>query len=172
MTAYTFTLILTGPVDEKLDDLYDAGLDDALIGEIDGVPYAEFDREAENLRVAIGSAMHDVATVDGIEVERVEPDDLVTAAEIAQRLGRTRESVRLLIAGKRGPGDFPAPATHLRDRNRLWRWTDVARWAGVLTPEDMAGAVFVAALNALLAWRRTRAELGDDDRERVIELVG
>lgn len=150
MPEHTFTLILTGPVDEHIDDLYDAGLDDAMIGATDGVPYAEFDREAATLADAVRSAIRDVETVPRVRVTRVEPDDIVTAAEIAQRLGRSRESVRLLIAGKRGAGDFPAPVSHLRQRTRLWRWSDVIAWdRGERQPE----AELIAALNAALAVR-------------------
>jgi len=150
MPEHTFTLILTGPVDDHIDDLYDAGLDDAMIGATDGVSYAEFDREAPTLADAVRSAIRDVETVPHVRVTRVEPDDMVTAAEIAERLGRSRESVRLLIAGKRGAGDFPAPVSHLRQRTRLWRWSDVIAWdRGERQPE----AELIAALNAALTVR-------------------
>ena len=33
----------------------------------------------------------------------------------------------MLIKGLRGPGDFPAPASHAT-RNPLWRWSEVAAW--------------------------------------------
>ena len=74
--------------------------------------------------------MRDVeGTVDGVTVARVEPDTLVTIADIAERLGRSEESVRLLIVGKRGPGRFPVPVARLgRRKSRLWRWTDVLSW--------------------------------------------
>jgi hypothetical protein len=172
MPEYNFTLVISGPVDEKLDELYEAGCDDALIGAVDGVHYAEFDREAPSLREAIGSAIQAVASIDGLTVDRVEPEDFVTAAEIAERLGRSRESVRLLIAGERGPGGFPAPISHLRDRNRLWRWTEVAAWAGVgqLSKEEIYDAVFIAAMNATLEVIRRRSQLGPDEL-KLLELI-
>lgn len=171
MSEHNFTLVITGPVDGKLDELYEAGCDDALFGEVDGVQYGEFDREAPNLREAIASAARAVDSVDGLRVDRVEPEDLVTLSEIAARSGRSRESIRLLIAGERGPGDFPAPASHLRERNRLWRWSDVAEWLGQTENEQFHDALFVAALNAALELRHRQSQLADQERRLVAELV-
>lgn len=171
MSEHNFTLVIAGPVDEKLDELYEAGCDDALFGEVDGVQYGEFDREGPSLRQAIVSAMRAVESVRGLRVDRVEPEDLVTLSEIAARSGRSRESIRLLIAGERGPGNFPAPASHLRERNRLWRWSDVAEWLGQTESEEFHDALFVAALNAALELRHRQPQLADQERELVAELV-
>lgn len=164
MTEHTFTLILNRPpTDDELDGLYEAGCDDALLGSTDGVAYAEFDRDADTLADAVMSAIHDVETVAGLRAVRIEPDDLVTAAEIAKRLGRSRESIRLLAAGRRGEG-FPAPVSHARERVRLWRWTDVLAWSG----HDVQDASVVAAANAALELR-ARAPTLDASRRRAIE---
>lgn len=171
MSEHNFTLIISGDVDDHLDDLYEAGCDDALFGEVDGVSYAEFDRDAHSLHEAVISALRAVSSVDGLRVDRVEPEDLVTASEIAERSGRSREMIRLLIAGERGSGNFPAPVSHLRGRNRLWRWSDVAAWLGEVERERLHDAVFIAALNAALEVARRRPELQDDERELVAELV-
>ena len=53
----------------------------------------------------------------------------MSALEIAQRTGRSREAVRLWATGQRGPGNFPAPAWQSPGGERFWRWADVARWA-------------------------------------------
>lgn len=164
MPEHHFTLILTGPVDDHADELYEAGCDDAILGEIDGVTYADFDREADSLDEAITTAIAAIESVPSLHVARVEPDDLVTAAEIAQRLGRTRESVRLLVAGRRGAGDFPAPISHTRQRNRLWRWADVLAWTGQADPDELAGAQFIAALNAALELRARAPSLPEHER--------
>jgi hypothetical protein len=175
MGPYNFTLIISGPVDEHLDELFEAGCNDALFGEVDGVHYAEFDREAPAFRQAITSAMRAVNSVDELRVERIEPEDLVTASDIAARLGRTRESIRLLIAGDRGPGGFPAPVSHLRDRNRLWRWGQVLIWWAMmgepLGDERHEDALFIAAVNAALEWHRQRAQLQDEDADLVAEAI-
>ena len=88
MAEYNFTLILDGDVENHLDELFEAGCDDATFGTVDGVHYADFDREASSLAEAIASAIDDVESVPGLRVRRVEPDDLVTASEIAGRLQR------------------------------------------------------------------------------------
>lgn len=173
MNEYNFTLIIQGEVESRMDDLFEAGCDDATFGSVDGVPYGEFDREAVSFSEAVSSAIADVESVEGLRVRRVEPDDLVTAAEIAARLGRSRESVRLLIAGRRGVGDFPSPISHARQRNRLWRWSEVACWAGEATDSEMAHARVVAATNAALELRTLDPKLlpsHPNDRDSLIAL--
>jgi hypothetical protein len=95
-------------------------------------------------------------------VVRVEPDELVSASAIARRLGRTRQSVALLIAGRRGPGGFPTPALWVDGATRLWRWTEVAEWASAGMKRspgvDRLAAEFLAMLNGELQarWHRER----------------
>lgn len=164
---HEFTLVLEGVVDvlerEHLDAWFEAGLDDATFGKVDGVGFADFARRAPSASDAILSAIAQLeSAVPSVRVIRVEPDDLVSASDIAARLGRSRESVRLLIAGERGPGGFPAPLSHVKARGRLWRWAEVARWAheavGMGLP-DTETAIFVAALNDALDLRRLAPEL-------------
>jgi len=85
--------------DQRLDALVEAGCDDATFSTKGELSFAEFDREAPSLVDAIASAIASVEGVNGIEVLRVDPDDLVWASEIAQRTGRTRASVDHLIRG-------------------------------------------------------------------------
>jgi len=165
MREWEFTLIVAGDVtdDVVLDKLAEHGAEDATFGVADGVGYADFSREAASFPAAVMSAIHDLESVPGIMVLRAEPDDLVTLAEIADRLGRSREGVRLLAAGHRGKGTFPAPVSHLRARSKLWRWSDVARWAGVLSSDEELNARFVATVNAALDLRRLRSVSGRED---------
>ncbi len=173
MADYEFTLVIHGPVEneEVINSLFEHGCDDATFGTIDGVGYADFHRGASSLGDAAFSAIKDVESVPGLTVLRLEPDDLVTLSEIANRLGRTRESVRLLAAGERGGGAFPAPVSHLRSRNRLWRWSDVAAWAGVKGGQDPEEAQLLAAMNAALELRNRSATLPSNERERVEALA-
>ena len=63
MKTYTFTLVLSGfsELREDMEDrLFESGCDDALLSFRDGVPYLDFDREAETLREAILSAIINV----------------------------------------------------------------------------------------------------------------
>jgi hypothetical protein len=176
MRTHTFTLILTGySGDLSLleDDLYRAGCDDALLLFRDGLPCLDFDREADTLLEALISAIHDVRRgADGLDVLRAEPDDLVTAADIARRLRRSKESVRLLIAGKRGPGGFPAPVRGIGHRTRIWRWAEVAAWlAGhgfiEVSQDELVRANTIAAVNAALGLRRTAPDSANDLLERL-----
>ncbi len=176
--THQFTLLLHGadPLQEQsLNALFEAGCGDGTFGRRDGVYRADFDRKAPSLAEAISSAREQVeAAVPGLEVFRVEPEELVTAAEIASRTGRSRESVRLLFEGKRGPGSFPAPAVWLAGDRRLWRWPDVAQWFAtqlgerVLIDED---ALFIGALNSALELRRLRPELSRRSRARIGRLL-
>lgn len=180
MTTYDFTLVLAGGppdlLERHIDDFYDAGCDDALFGERDGAVYADFSREAVGLAKAVSSAIRDVeGTVDGVTVARVEPDALVTIADIAERLERSEESVRLLIVGKRGPGGFPVPVARLgRRRSRLWRWTDVLSWMDGWH-EAAAGrdrdASVIEAINGALAYRRASARLQERELCEIAPLV-
>lgn len=170
MFEYSFTLVIEGDVEPRLDEIFEAGCDDATFGSVDGVHYADFDREAETLGRAISSALANVESVSGLVVRRVEPDDLVTMSEIAERLDRSRESVRLLIAGERGAGDFPAPVSHLRSRNRLWRWSDVAEWAGEASSVDVDYARLIAAFNAALELRTKVPDLPEEARDTLSSL--
>ena len=60
LKAYTFTLVLSGVsvlTEEIANTLFEAGCDDAGVGSCDGVLTVDFDREAESLGDAIGSAV-------------------------------------------------------------------------------------------------------------------
>jgi hypothetical protein len=176
MTSYEFTLLVEGAdlqTDESQDALFEAGCDDATIGMAAGVQYLRFDRQARSLADALVSAITAVEqAVPGVRVVRVAPDDYVTLAEIGKRTGRTRESVRLLATGDRGPGDFPSPAARAEQRNKLWRWAEVARWftdrLGEAVP-DMPDAA-LPAVNGLLQAQAALAQLDAVDRDTVLAL--
>lgn len=168
-TIHSFTLFFSGADvldDEQFDALYEAGCDDALFGARDGAHYGAFDREADSFSEALASAIRDVtSTVTGLHVVRIEPDELVTLAAIAQRSGLSREYIRLLSTNKRGPGGFPAPVTYADHKTRLWHWPDVAHW---LAEHDKAKVVLdahaadlVAALNAAFDLREHASHLHD-----------
>ena len=125
---------------------------------------AEVERSAPTLADAVLEATRELeAASPGWRVVRVEPDELVSATAIARRLGRTRQSVAQLIAGQRGPGDFPQPAVWVEGAARLWRWSDVAQWFSVAVDPpaqvDRLAAEFLAMLNGELQARRHRERL-------------
>ena len=66
-----------------------------------------------------------VPTASPVRVE----EDLVAVTDIATRVGVSRESVRLWVENKRGPGGFPCPRGHVGgDAQRVWDWGSVQRW--------------------------------------------
>ena len=177
MTIHHFTLIVDGPDlqdDTLIDAVFEAGCGDAAIGRIDGIQYVDFDREASSLDEAILSAVADLERIDGVDVVRIADAGLVSMADIAVRIGRTREGVRLLITGARGPGGFPPPVTDPRSRYRLWRWSDVAHWITNRLGEDLADQddEVLAAFNAGLELRHHRRRLALPDQARLEALAG
>jgi len=164
-TIHRFTLILAdvSKIDEQLEDrVFEAGCDDALLAERDGVVYLDFDRSASSFEGALRSAMDDVESC-GMEVARVEPDDLVNQSQIADRVGRSRESIRLLISGARGPGTFPPPVSGVKGKMRIWNWSEVARWLAshsLIDESEMRQAALVAEVN----WACLRAPDRKDPR--------
>lgn len=171
MRKHEFTLIIEGDLDDEsvLHALYEAGCDDATFGIAGGIPYADFHRKRDSFRDALLSAIGEVESVDGLKVVHVEPDDVVTVAAAAKRLGKSRQYVNLLANGEKGKGDFPRPVSHFVERSKLWRWSDVAAWAGLLNEADRERAQIIAATNAALDLRRLRSER---DLKDVLEAVG
>ena len=177
MSTHHFTLIVDGPDIQSgavMDALYQAGCDDALIGRADGIQYVEFDREAVGVLEAVLSAVADIERVAGVKVVRIADAGLVSMADIARRTGRTREGVRLLVTGARGPGGFPPPVTDPRSRYRLWRWSDVERWLAESLGEDAAAMEdhALAAINASLELRHHGHWLGAGRHGRLRSLAG
>ena len=177
MSIHHFTLIVDGPDlqdDALIDTVFEAGCDDAAIGRIDGIQYVDFDREAVSLDRAILSAVADLERIDGVDVVRIADAGLVSMADISARIGRTRESVRLLVTGARGPGGFPPPITDPRSRYRLWRWSDVALWLArnLGEEQEVADDEILAAFNAGLELRHHRRRLARSDEAMLEALVG
>ena len=92
----------------------------------------------------------------GLRVLRVDADDWVTAGDVARRIGRSRETVRLWAAGRMGPGGFPPPLNPGRDTT-FYSWAEVHAWlrhrGGLDLPDDepvLVAANLVVQLRALL----------------------
>lgn len=115
--------------DEIIDALYEAGCDDALVVERMGSFVLEFDREAPSLARALISALNDIIKA-GLSPIRIGPDPLVSAADIAERSGLTRQAVSLYVSHQRGE-DFPCPVFRFETNSPLWRWVDVASWPAI-----------------------------------------
>lgn len=168
METHSFTLVIAGDAgtDERIDALYEAGCDDATFTHSPTISYGDFDRPARSLLDALLSAIGAVESVEGLRVRRVESDDLVTVPQIAERLGRTRQSVYQLVNGDRGLGDFPAPVVSARGKGKVWDWAEVAAWADA--DFDSERAATIGAVNAVLALRAARATLSPKRLARLI----
>jgi hypothetical protein len=179
MSNYTFTLRFLSPIadlDELSVILYERVDDASLMGpNEDGSFLLEFDRRSRDLPRALTAAIKElVKALPKAEILRVEEDDLATMADIARRAGRTPESVRLLVNGKRGPGGFPPAAGRVDARTKVWRWSDVADWfARVLTEPlaDTDDSAFIQAVNDALELRRLSGKLGAQQRKAVATML-
>jgi hypothetical protein len=168
MTEYKFTLNFDGGLtDDLVEALYKAGCGDmTLQGDPTGPGSADVHREAPSFIDAAVSAIDDIEKVPGLRVTEVEDQAFVGLGDIAWRLGRTPESVRLLTTGRRGPGGFPAPEIR-RGRSRFWRWADVAEWANenLGTSFDPEESLRIAAVNAALTVRNRGRRLPAQERD-------
>jgi hypothetical protein len=139
----------------------------------DGQWIVQVTRAAPSFHEALLTAIREVVA-SGLVVRRVEPDDLVTQAEIAERLGRTSESIRLLSRGQRGKGTFPPPAARTTVRGSLWRWSEVAVWAKRPT-DEVARTELIAIVNVELQrfayGTRARAWMVDEVEDAIRSAV-
>ena len=166
MSEFSFTLALdAGRLnDARIRALYGI-VPDSTMSERGGRTFVAIDRNAPDFATAVVSAIEDVErALPSVRVMALEPDDLVSQADIAQRRGRSRESISQLVKGERGPGDFPRPRHFVAGR-ALWLWPDVERWF-----DDYEGRepqahhdAFISAVNAVLAVRHSQSLLGSDE---------
>lgn len=170
MGVYVFRLVVGEPIDEDgANRLYEAGVDDGFPETGPKGHSIGFDREASSFHEAVLSAIKEVEGA-GFQVLRVEPDDLVSAADIAERTGRSRQSISSLINGTRGPGGWPRPVTG-NVRSPLWRWSEVAAWfqefdgTQEVNPEE---AAITTAVNELLRAREALQPLKKRDRNSLL----
>lgn len=129
MKTHDFSIIASG-LDPRADDFemrfYEAGCDDATVSFQKGHTIVDFSRSADSIDQAISSAVECVIAA-GATVVRVEPDPLVSLAEIASRTGMSRAAMTQYSKGQRGKG-FPPPIIKVTSDSPLWDWATVARW--------------------------------------------
>ncbi len=164
-TEYDFALVLSGVANldpPVMDALFEAGCDDATPSLRSGIVYMTFSRLAPNLKNAILTAIRDVNRARiGAEVLRVDSCSLVTMAEIARRIHRSRQLVHQFMTGKRGPGGFPPPSCQISDSTSLWAWCEVAYWLrrhNMIREEELMEARYIDVINCVLEYQRQRKE--------------
>lgn len=154
---HDFTLVLTGIHELTTgveDALYKAGCDDATLSLRSGRAFLSFSRSAPTLKDAVLSAIQDVRKAGiGADVLRLDICDLVTQADIARRIGRSRQLVHQFITGKRGGGGFPPPVCSIADESPLWLWCEVAYWLrehNMISEDALNEALQIALINDVL----------------------
>lgn len=106
------------------------------------------------LHAALG-ALRDVASV-GLEPVRLVHGDWVTLGDIAERVGRSREAVRLWSLGRTGPGGFPPPQNVGAD-TLFYSWVEVATWLRERLDLDVARPdAGLAVADAVVRMRQLR----------------
>lgn len=81
---------------------------------------------ARTMAEAVAAAVRTAERV-GLRTLRIDVQDWVTAGEIARRIGRSRETVRLWAVGRSGPGGFPPPLNPGCETT-YYSWSDVRLW--------------------------------------------
>ena len=162
---YDFTLVLTGISDLTpgvADALLAAGCDDGTISMRSGRPFITFSRRAPSIKDAILSAIVDVRKASvGADVLRVDYCNLVTQADIARKISRSRQLVHQYMTGERGPGGFPSPACGIVDDVPLWYWCEVAYWLwqnNMVKEDVLRDAEEVEMINNVLELQRQKTQ--------------
>jgi hypothetical protein len=127
---YSFRIVFRGDLgdgERVADALYGAGCDDATVSiERDGSQgYADFDREAGDALTAVVSAVEQIEAAGFQAISAGE--DLVSAADIAERTGRSQQTVSAWINQVRGPGGFPTSRID-RHWGAVFSWARVSEW--------------------------------------------
>lgn len=153
----------SGAVGRRFSDLTPAP------GPRDGVGAVVVRRSARDLAEAVVSAVRDAESA-GLSPVRVATGDWVTLADVAARIGRSREIVRLWSVGRQGPGGFPPPLNPGCDTS-FYSWSEVALWLrrrlGYPLPDEEPVLI---AMNLALQLRRLAPRIRRMDAVR--ELVG
>ena len=135
----------------------------------EGVGAVMVRRDAPDLAEAVTAAVRDVESA-GLRPVRVAAGDWVTLADVAARIGRSREIVRLWSVGRQGPGGFPPPLNPGCDTS-FYSWAEIVQWLrrrmGYELPDEEPVLV---AMNLTLQLRRLAPRISA--MQAVRELVG
>jgi len=124
-----------------------------------GTVYLDFSRKAASAEEAVISAIQAVESIPAkATVISILPDDLVTEADIAKRLKRSRQTISLWVKrARRQQKPFPNPISRLSDKSPMWRWFEVVEWLYcqrlVRNKQLLNLAKFIEHLNAVLGER-------------------
>jgi hypothetical protein len=152
-----------GVVFENLDDaslgLVSGELPGAVVSETDALTTVRASVRAPGPASAVSRLVERVTKAVPQAVPARVDQDLVSVTDIAQRASRTRESVRLLVEAKRGPGGFPVPVGVVGDQIKVWPWSEVRDWfdkvLGIDLGENGVPPLTAAVLDVGFATRRS-----------------
>ena len=159
MKTFEFSIIASGlnpEAEDFADRFFNAGCDDATLSFQKGHIIVDFAREDDSIDAAISSAVECVQKA-GAQVERVEPDPLVSLSDIAARTGLTRAAISNYAKGDRA-ADFPSPIARVTSKTSLYEWSTVATWLfqhDQLPREKAIEAEAVRLANAAIQSHRT-----------------
>ena len=127
VTTYEFTVAVLGlDLDSEFQN---AGLECldyvAVAGRTSGIAQVDVKITSQSAVSAVDRVVSDLRGLN-ISPRRLELD-LVNTSDIAERLGKNRETVRLWVQGERR-GGFP-PAYAIISASPVWAWADVHEWA-------------------------------------------
>lgn len=165
MKEYEFTLkfALSSPrLDGSLyiEQLYERGCDDALIGVGQpGYIALNFIRASETAKSAIHSAKSDVEAVIPHAILIEASPDLVGLTDVAKLLGCSRQNIRKLILD----GSSQSPRPIYNGQIRIWHLADILNWLKQNKNYDINEALLEVAeasmtLNIAQEWRRITQE--------------
>lgn len=160
MPEFTFCLVVEGldvDADDDVSAFFDAGCHDATLEARGDQSVATFFRETASPEDALWTAVRDVSAIaDHVRVVAVDLD-LVSTADIAERVDVNPETVRTWSGARplQAAEPFPPPAGVIGRGVAVWRWGDVAEWLHDHKP-DVVDEITLShglttAANALLA---------------------
>jgi len=169
ITRHEFTLVVDHQIDRPaVKALFDRLEDADVITEPAYGTLVMFYRQAESLVDAILMAVRDLDAIGLPAIAVRNDEDMVTLASIAERIGRSREAVRLWSIGRTGPGGFPAPAQRYLGTT-YYRWSQVAPWLrdrlGMPIPDSEP---VLAAVNLALQLRAMAPQVRGMDAIRAL----
>jgi hypothetical protein len=160
MPAYRFVILLARPATGGQFD---------TMGGVDVQPddSIQVERRGRSLAAAAFTVIRDLEAV-GLRPVRVCDDDWVTLAEVGERIGRSRENVRLWAAARYGPGGFPPPLNPGK-QTTFYSWAEVSVWLRQRMGFDLPDCEPVlVAMNLALQVRNLLPRISDADTVRAL----
>jgi len=154
-----------------IDQLYEAGCDDALIGVgKTGMIALDFIRKADNALDAVTSAIEDVKRVipDAQLVEAT--PDLVGLTDIAELVGLSRQYIRKLRINNHS---FPAPVHE--GKSAIWHLSYILNWfqsTNTVETGSLSSTVEIANVNRQINIIKGSRDIDPQVNSRISALTG